>query len=293
MLNDLHSISKIAKNNNLDTKEMFDVFASNGLITRQANSWVLTSKGTKMGGRTLHSAKYGEYPAFPPAIIDTLIDRPIEAKLVSATKIGEVLNISSQNINAVMSELGWIKKGEVKGWTTTTYGAQLGAVSKIHDKSGVPFVLWPESILENPSFKDSVKQFKGESSDIEEVDVEIVENFREKFRANHRAQDGHFVRSRAELIIDNWLYMAEISHAYERKLPIPETAYCDFYLPGGKVYIEFWGMENDDKYRSRKQEKIALYHKYEFRLIELRDNDVYNIDDVLPGLLLRHDIKSY
>lgn len=293
MSSNCQSISKIAKNSNIGTKEMFDVFAANGLIARQTSGWVLTPKGAEMGGQTLRSEKYGEYPAFPPDIVGSLIARPNDAKLISATKIGDTLSISAQNVNAVMSELGWIKKGEIKGWTTTAYGAHQGAVSKIHDKSGVPFVLWPESILENPSFKDSIKQFKGESSDIEEVGVEIVDDFREKFRANHRAQDGHFVRSRAELIIDNWLYMAEISHAYERKLPIPETAYCDFYLPGGKVYIEFWGMENDEKYRARKQEKIALYRKYDFHLIELRDEDVSNIDDVLPGLLLRHDIKSY
>ena len=48
--------------------------------------------------------------------------------------------------------------------------------------------------------------------------------------------------SKAEMLIDNWLYMAEIVHAYERKLPIEEDVYCDFYIPKGKVYIEYWGM---------------------------------------------------
>ncbi len=213
--------------------------------------------------------------------------------MFGAKKIGESLDIPPQNVNAILSELGLIQKGEIKGWIATAYGIQQGAMNKIYDKTGIPYVLWPESILDNPSFKESIKEFKGESSTIIDVDVEVVDDFRDKYPASHRAQDGHFVRSRAELIIDNWLYMAEISHAYERKLPIPESIYCDFYLPSGKVYIEFWGMENDEKYRHRKNEKLAIYRHYEFRLIELKDQDISNIDDILPGLLLQHGVKSY
>ncbi len=213
--------------------------------------------------------------------------------MIGAKKIGESLDIPAQNVNAILSELGLIKKGEIKGWIATTYGIQQGAVNKVYDKTGVPYVLWPETILANPSFKKSIKEFKGESSTIIDVDVEVIDDFRDKYPASHRAQDGHFVRSRAELIIDNWLYMAEISHAYERKLPIPESVYCDFYLPSGKVYIEFWGMENDEKYRHRKREKLAIYREYDFRLIELKDGDISNLDDILPGLLLQHGIKSY
>lgn len=95
------------------------------------------------------------------------------------------------------------------------------------------------------------------------------------------------------MLIDNWLYMAGIVHAYERKLPIEEDLYCDFYLPTGKVYIEFWGLEDDPKYASRKKIKQDLYTKYGFNLIELNDNDVQNLDDVLPRMLLKFDIKAY
>jgi len=33
----------------------------------------------------------------------------------------------------------------------------------------------------------------------------------------YRTEDGHWVRSKAELIIDNWLYRGRIVHAYERR----------------------------------------------------------------------------
>jgi len=95
------------------------------------------------------------------------------------------------------------------------------------------------------------------------------------------------------MLIDNWLYMAEIVHAYERKLPVEEDVYCDFYLPAGKVYIEFWGMENDPQYAERMDIKRAVYAKYRFALIDLTDADVHNLDDLLPAKLLKFNVQAY
>jgi hypothetical protein len=39
------------------------------------------------------------------------------------------------------------------------------------------------------------------------------------------------VRSRGELVIDNSLYEYGLAHAYERKLPVEEDVYSDFYIP--------------------------------------------------------------
>ena len=95
------------------------------------------------------------------------------------------------------------------------------------------------------------------------------------------------------MLVDNWLYIAEIVHAYERKLPIEEDVYSDFYIPTGKVYIEYWGYEDEPKYLARKKKKIELYRKYNFNLIELQDKDVQNLDDVLPRLLLKFGVQTY
>lgn len=43
------------------------------------------------------------------------------------------------------------------------------------------------------------------------------------------------------------MYDYGLVHAYEKKVPIEEELYTDFYLPNGKVYIEYWGLENDPK----------------------------------------------
>ena len=110
-------------------------------------------------------------------------------------------------------------------------------------------------------------------------------NFRTKFEATFRTEDGHMVRSKAEQIIDNWLYHKGIVHAYERRVPIEEEVYCDFFIPlGQKVWIEFWGLEKE-KYLKRKELKRKFYEQNKKNLIELTDNDIENLDDVMPRKL--------
>lgn len=39
--------------------------------------------------------------------------------------------------------------------------------------------------------------------------------------------------------------------------------------------------------------KIWIYEKYKFNLIELNDNDIQNLDDVLPKKLLKFGIQAF
>ena len=116
---------------------------------------------------------------------------------------------------------------------------------------------------------------------------------RKLYKAEHRTDDGHYVRSKAEVIIDNWLYNKEIVHAYEKRVPIEENVLSDFYIPQGKVYIEFWGYENKPEYLKRKKIKQNIYKKYNLNLIELTDKEVQNLDDILPRVLLKFGIKTF
>jgi len=130
-----------------------------------------------------------------------------------------------------------------------------------------------------------------ESAEDQKPAAKSADDFRNKFPANFRATDGHWVRSKAEMLIDNFLYTSGIVHAYERKLPVEEDIYTDFYLLKGKVYIEYWGLENDPKYQERKKRKLEIYKKHGFNLIELSDEEVKNLDDHLPRLLLPFGIE--
>ena len=193
-----------------------------------------------------------------------------------------------------MSELGWIKK-HIKGWQVTELGKRLGGIQAKDKTSGVPYVRWPDSIMSNRILVINIRESKGDipttSQDQEQNASTDEVEFREKFQAKHRAKDGHYVRSKAELLIDNWLYDSEVLHAYERKLPVEEDIYSDFYIPSGKVYIEYWGLE-EDKYLARKEKKTEIYKKYQFKLIQLTDKDVTNLDDVLPRKLLEFGIVT-
>jgi hypothetical protein len=217
--------------------------------------------------------------------------------VLNSTQLGEYLDIDAKKVNQVLAELGWIEKGK-KGWLPTVQGKKLRAEAHEYHKTGIPFVLWPDSILKSRILTNAVSEFLGGQEQQPKVLAETVPTkkeektvgFRDKFVANHRATDGHMVRSRGEMLIDNFLYFAGIAHAYERLLPVEEELYCDFYVPAGKVYIEYWGLDDDPKYIERKNIKKEIYKKSGFNLIELNNAQVDNLDDYLPKLLLKYGV---
>ncbi|MDY5264971.1 MAG: hypothetical protein SPH07_08045 [Eubacteriales bacterium] len=92
----------------------------------------------------------------------------------------------------------------------------------------------------------------------------------EKLDAEYESEllcdDGHFVKSPYEKLIDNWLYKENILHAYEKKIDIDRERDIspDFYIPeynGIKdIYIEFWGYDSSNvKYQQIKEYKMAIY----------------------------------
>jgi hypothetical protein len=279
------STSALAKKLNIQPKELFNKLFDLGYIERDGEYWKITKKGQEVGAEYKESQQYGQYIIWRED--SNLFDRMDIEKLITATEIGKAFNTSANKINFILSQLGWVTK-HLKGWLITEQGKKQNGVQTEDNKSGVPYVKWSKSIIDNKTLQETMKMISGNDSQ-EKKEV----GFREKFEAKHRAADGHFVRSKAEMLIDNWLYMAEITHAYERKLPIEEDVYCDFYVPAGKVYIEYWGYEEDMKYLDRKKQKIEIYKKYNFRLIELTDKEVQNLDDVLPKMLLKFGVQAY
>lgn len=128
----------------------------------------------------------------------------------------------------------------------------------------------------------------GRKKSFSEPEIREESDFRKKFPATYLCSDGHWVRSKAELLIDNWLYTRRppIAHAYERRLPVPEEAYADFYIPLGDCYIEYWGLDTPE-YSERQKRKLKIFEKYGFRVISLGERDIEKLDDLLPGRLLK------
>lgn len=289
------STTALSKELNLPVSDLFSLLLEQGLVERKENIWVLTEKGKMQGGVVKFSPNIGPWIAWPENIKESDIFKKKNdndnIKLLTATAISKHFGIARFRVNPILSELGFVQK-ERKGWVLTKLGTSVGGRQFEHEKTGIPYVCWPKSFLQNKRLYETMKEILGdtlEKSSYQDVEVD----FREKYEAKHRTADGHYVRSKAEMLIDNWLYMSEIVHAYERKLPIEEDVYCDFYLPNGKVYIEYWGYEDDEKYLSRKNAKLQIYEKYGFNLIELNEGDIQNLDDILPKKLLKFGIQAY
>ena len=292
-------ISTSALANELDIKsgDLFDKLKTLGWIDRKNDKWVLTDLGKQKGGQIRNNPKFGDYIVWPENLSIDNGQQKDKPKLLNATAIGKHFDISSQRLNLILSELGWIEK-DIAGWQVTKLGKNLGGRQFEHETSGGTYVLWPDNILNNKNltsvFKDTLPAPESHKIQGEKEPAKTTtDNFREKFPATFRTKDGHMVRSRAEVIIDNALYDYKLAHAYERKLPIEEDLYSDFFIPTENVYIEFWGMEDDPKYAERKKVKIEIYKKYDFKLIELNDSDISNLDEYLPKKLLKFNIKVY
>jgi hypothetical protein len=301
------STSALANELEIKASELFEKLKTLGWVDRKNDKWILTNLGKQKGGQTRTNPKFGEYVVWPENISINNGQQKEKPKLLNATVIGKHFDISSQRLNLILSELGWIEK-DTFGWKITKLGKSLGGRQFEHETSGGTYVLWPDNIFQNKRLLEVFKETTHEN--VTEINPPVVstlqtktqtasinkDNFREKFEAKHRTIDGHYVRSKAEMLIDNWLYQYGLIHAYERKLPIEEDVYCDFYIPSGNgrpqaVYIEFWGLENDAKYSERKKRKIEIYRREGLSLIELTDSDLQNIDDILAKKLRQYKIQ--
>ncbi len=109
--------------------------------------------------------------------------------------------------------------------------------------------------------------------------------------------DGHVVRSKGELMIDNHLYRLGITHEYEKTIKVRgKPIKYDWFLPDYKVYIEYWGFYGK-LYQRRKEEKIKLYNKGKLSLISIEDimlADCYsNLERELKKfMLIKNGIKT-
>lgn len=107
------------------------------------------------------------------------------------------------------------------------------------------------------------------------------------------AEDGHRVRSRGELLIDNWLYHRGVLHAYERLIQASKDSRmrCDFYIPIVDLYIEYWGLDTPE-YLERRQEKEELYRTMGLTLLSVENTDIYDLDACLSKILVRDNSEA-
>lgn len=117
---------------------------------------------------------------------------------------------------------------------------------------------------------------KSVKSDISEAEV-IRKNINTP--GVNRAKDGHFVKSEYEVTVDDILFDLSEVHIYEKIVAqiTERTVKCDWYIPVYKkygIYIELWGIDNNEKYELNKEEKRLLYKKHNIPLIEIEKDEL-------------------
>ena len=125
----------------------------------------------------------------------------------------------------------------------------------------------------------------------------IKKKYIPKVATSFKCLDGHVVRSKGELIIDNHLHRLGIEHEYENTIRVRGMLIkFDWYLPKNKIYIEYWGYHGKD-YMKRKEEKLRLYRKGKLKLISVEDimlKDIYtNLEEELNKYIELKTIKRH
>jgi hypothetical protein len=278
------STTQLAKRAGLDSRDVFELLSGARWIKRNekaeadnTSKWLLTAKGEFEGGEYFKSDKFGTYIVWPESVLKHPMLQELKDKPLTATALGKPYGVSGRLVNQVLAELGWIEH-HINGWELTPAGQELGGQPQQHEKSGALYVIWTASLADHPELKLHLKALSSRSDD-----------------DNVQCLDGHNWNSNAYRLIDNWLYINQLAHACNRPLPASEEG-CftsDFYLPAGRIFIEYWSGHEEPGVLSEKMSKLEYYRSHQLNLVELKAEDMANLDDVLPRKLLPFGIKVY
>lgn len=274
------STTALARLLHKESKELFVLLAQGGWMIKVDNHWQLTEKGKFEGGIYINHPKYGEYIAWPESVQDHPLLRLLPEAPLSATHIGHKVDMPARLINHVLAERGWIKK-HIRGWLLAPRGKALGGEQHSAEQTGIPYVTWPETILENPQFVESIAQLKG----LPAVDQN---------QQSCRTLSGQVLASTEARILANWLYLVGVNHACSYRLShAREEIVADFFIPDIQVCIDIWGANDNAAVLAEKLNKQEFYKKHGYEYIELHDETIAQIDEILAKQLLGFGLAIY
>lgn len=280
-MSDKHlSTTALAKSIGKESKELFVLLAQGGWIKKQEGHWQLTEKGRFEGGIYLNHPKYGEYIAWPENIKQHPLLKLLPEAPLSATQLGQKWELPARLVNFVLAERGLIKK-YLHGWLLTEKGEDLGGQQHEAEQSGIPYVTWPESLLQENWVEDYLNQLHAKD-----------------FQFPVRSLDGHIVDSAIQLRIDNWLYLAAVPHAHSYKIEVEDKKLvADFYLPHQALCIECWGDVSEKNSAAQSilddLEKQKQYREYPIAFIEVKDESMTQLDERLARELFKRGMAVY
>ena len=287
------STTALARKLDIPTQQLFATLRDYGWIDRAGESWVLTPKGEFEGGTYQQSKRYGRYIVWP----DTLDHHPLLAAIESNQRINAASmrryypRLHARQINRALAELG-LQTHSIIGWELTERGKALGGLQEESGNSGAFYVTWPHEIIDNPVIhRELTRQSEQGQAPVVQADGEP-----DLFTSTAGAGpcvgiDGHALASAMEVRVCDWLYLAQLAHAYQRALPTEEAVHADFYVPEGNVYIDCWDADVPARALSAMLRKRELYGILKLRHIEINAVDIDRLDEVLGRGLLAFGIR--
>lgn len=278
------SRSALAEKLDIPLKKITQLMVDSGWIKHEHGRWILTAKGEFEGGEYRNSKKYGEYIVWPDGVtahaIFTLDDADTS---ISARELAQRLSLPVRLLNSVFCELGWIKPLH-KGWALQSSGLKIGAIQQEHDKTGIPYVLWPKTVFDNAELRSLVKQ----------LDSGVSAAAPEAAGADVIGLDGHGYKNLEVCRLANWLYLNRIVFAVNRLLPHSEKAQVSraaFYLPDANLYVDLNTAAISPKALADLIERQRCYQEEQLDFIEMGSTDWAVLDTMLPKELLLRGIE--
>ncbi|MEH6609961.1 MAG: hypothetical protein V7696_11385 [Halioglobus sp.] len=289
------STSALAKKLSIPSQQLFVTLRDYGWIERQGEHWGLTPKGEFEGGTYQNSRRFGRYIVWP----DTIEAHPLIVAIESSQRITAAgmrryyPRIHPRQINRALAEMG-LQHHSIVGWELSALGRTLGGQQEESENTGAFYVTWPHEIVDHPVVhRELTRQTDQNEPSAAPANSSEPDLFSNATRSvdEFNGIDGHGLNGRLEMRVCNWLYLAQLAHAYRRALPTEELVLADFYLPAGNVYIDCWEADVPATELSAKLHKRDIYKELGLRTIEVNAVDAEKLDEVLGRGLLAFGIR--
>lgn len=270
MLSSYISTTALAKKLGKDSRELFTLLNNGGWIVKVDKRWQLTNKGRFEGGVLLDHPKYGDYVAWPESVARHPILIGLPTAPWTASKLSAKLNLPARLLSLLLLDLGLANRGP-KGWLVTAAGRDCGGIQYHTEKTAIPYVCWPESILDYRPLQEAVGALSIAGP----------------------SMSGRQLSPSELQLLENWLYLHGLHYTCGRQFDMGAS---DFYFPNSALHLLYWPQrEGADQVAKR----LALTEHFQGRAInyiEVRFAQpitASHIDDVLPGILLQAGIVVY
>ncbi len=288
------STTALARKLDIPVQQLFATLRDYGWIRRSGDTWVLLPKGEFEGGSYQKSRRYGRYIVWPQAIDHHPLLAAIESnqRITAASMRRYYPRLHARQINRALAELG-LQDHSILGWELTALGRSMGGQQEESEASGAYYVTWPHEVVDNPVVHRELSRQSDQIPATEPTDPGAEPDLFANAQGSQSCDgiDGHVLKTPLQMRVCNWLYLAQLAHAYRRSLPIEELVYADFYLPAGNVYIDCWEEDPSADELREGLGKREIYRQMKLHSLEVNAADADKLDEVLGRGLLAFGIR--